>query len=91
MVAAIKQIVTVGPEGKIEIPRSNLVPGTQAEITVVPQGANKDEQGEGDEFLANLDKLQKLMKLDRARAEKWMEENRELRKGIGKGLDSSGH
>jgi hypothetical protein len=91
MVAAIKQIVTVGAEGRIEIPRSALAPGTRVEVNVVPQPAEKTEQSDRDSFLENLDKLQKMMNLDRASAEKWMDENRELRKGIGKHLDSSGH
>lgn len=91
MVAPIKQIVTIGPEGKIEIPRSGLPPGTEAEVTVVPRVVENREATQKDQFLEALDKLQKMMNLDEAAAKKWMEENNELRKGFGRRLDSLGY
>jgi len=46
MVAAIKQIVTVGPGGVIEIRSPQLPPGTRAEVIILVEAETRSEQTE---------------------------------------------
>ena len=80
MVAAIRQTVTIGPGGKIEVQSPELLEGRRADVTVVmeesPSIARK---------LAALDRLEKSLNLDEAKAEAWKREVREERRSWGPG------
>lgn len=65
MVAQIRQIVTVGKDGRIEIPDSGLPIGSRAEVTVTPVPIETVSQ------LEAFNALQASMRLDRAAAEAW--------------------
>jgi hypothetical protein len=73
MVAPIRQIVTVGKDGRIEILDSGLPGGTRAEVTVTPVPKETLSQ------LEALKALQASLKLDRAAAEAWAQQVREER------------
>ncbi|HZZ43126.1 MAG TPA: hypothetical protein VFE58_09320 [Tepidisphaeraceae bacterium] len=77
MVAAIKQHLTVDPDGNIVIRGTNLTPGTSAEVIVLinPPTTDTPEQTPLEAFRA----LQASFNLDKAAADKWAAENRELR------------
>jgi hypothetical protein len=79
MVAAIKQHVTVDPDGNIVLRGTALPPGTKAEVIVLVDDAPAAVAPQPDSFLAALDALQKSMNLDRATAERWAAEARTLR------------
>jgi hypothetical protein len=79
MVAAIKQLVTVDPDGNIVVHGAALPPGTKAEVIVLVDEAPTAATPQPDPFIAALDALQKNMSLDRATAERWAAEARTLR------------
>jgi len=69
MVAAIRQHVTVGEGGVIEVRSPELRPGARAEVIVlVEQGGTSGRPLN----LAALDALQQSMKLDAESAAAWM-------------------
>jgi hypothetical protein len=49
MVAAIKQTVTVGPGGVVQVTSPELQPGTRAEVIVLVQSIDQKCQPSGDE------------------------------------------
>ena len=79
MVAAIKQTVTVGEGGRIEIPTSHLAPGTRVDVVVQVDQPSAGTAGESQ--LDALRALQASMQLDAAAAERWAQEVRAERDG----------
>ena len=80
MVAAIKQHVTVDPDGNIVIRGTDLTPGTRAEVIVLVEPApSPPASTEGQARLAAFRALQAAFNLDRASAERWSAETRSLR------------
>lgn len=82
MVAAIKQQVTVDPDGNIILRGIAVPPGTRAEVIVLfdeSPASTAAAPPHADPFLTALDALQKGMNLDRAAAERWAAETRTLR------------
>lgn len=79
MVAAIKQQVTVDPDGNIILRGMAVPPGTRAEVIVLfdeaPAPVSANAQPKLDAFRA----LQAAFNLDRAAAERWAAETRTLR------------
>ena len=79
MVAAIKQVVTVGAGGRIEISAPELRAGSRAEVIIlVPQEPCATPDG----ALAALDQLQQSVKLDRRSADAWIREVSDERRAI---------
>jgi len=70
MVAPIKQIVTVGEDGRIELRASGFPAGTRAEVTVTPVATGTEPT------LEAFRTLQTALKLDQATAEAWAKEVR---------------
>jgi hypothetical protein len=73
MVAAIRQTVTVGPDGRIEIRSSQLQPGTKAEVIILPESSQVSQP------LILLTELQNSLKLDDAAAQAWARQARDER------------
>jgi hypothetical protein len=69
MVAAIKQLVTVQPGGRVEISSSELTPGTQAEVIVLVENGRSPTP---DEQLRALETLQHGLQLTPATAAEWL-------------------
>jgi hypothetical protein len=76
MVAAIRQLVTEGSDGRIEIRAPELRAGAQAEVIVLMQ----DTSSAG---VVALDLLQNAMKLDAAGAARWTEQVKAERAAFG--------
>jgi hypothetical protein len=84
MVRAVKQTVTVGPGGMVEIRSPELLEGSRAEVIVlVESAATTPTQQEIAERLEALDRLQKALNLTPESAEKWMAEIRQEREAFG--------
>lgn len=79
MVAAIKQHVTVDPDGNIVIRGTDLTPGTQAEVIVLVEPAAEPADKDAQRRLEAFRTLQQAFNLDRAAAERWAAETRTLR------------
>ena len=80
MVAAIRQTVTVGADGRIEIRSPDLRPGAQAEVIVFVESATPQPP------LTQLEALQKLqatINLTPEGARQWMDEVRAERRALG--------
>ena len=73
MVAAIKQLLTVQHDGRLEIRAPELRAGEQAEVIVLvqPQGPAKTLTP-----LEALDALQRSLRLDQKSADAWMQQVR---------------
>ena len=80
MVAAIRQLVTVQPGGRVEIRSSELTPGTQAEVIVLVETDRSDTSGGK---LRALDALQQRLQLNSARAAEWVTQARAERAAFG--------
>lgn len=70
MVQAIREIVTVGPDGSIHFNAPQLVPGTTAQVIVLIESAN----GTASSRLEALRVLQQNIKLTCDAAEAWIAE-----------------
>ncbi len=79
MVAAIKQIVVVGAGGQIELRATQLPPGSQAEVTVVPLGSSPNAP------VKALDALQASLALNRDAAAEWAAQVRNERLSFPRG------
>ena len=73
MVAAIRQSVTVGQDGRIEIRSPQLLPGTKAEVIVMVESAQAISPQ------AALDELQRSMRLNQETAQAWIDQVRDER------------
>jgi hypothetical protein len=60
MERALRQTIVVGPLGRVEIPQSDLLPGTTAEIIVLPIGETKDDTSLSKSRAATLSRMQEL-------------------------------
>jgi hypothetical protein len=76
MVAPIRQIVTVGDDGLIEIRAAHLPPGSKAGVTVMPV---EPPQQTAHQTIEALNALQKSLNLDEKTANEWIESVREAR------------
>ena len=80
MVAAIRQTVTVGSGGKVEIQSPELREGATAEVIVLLDEAPATTPAER---VALWRRLQKSMKLSAEQAAAWAEEVRQERRAFG--------
>ena len=78
MVAAIRQTVTVGPGGRVEVQSPRLKEGSRAEVIVLLE----EPTGPAGQ-LAAFDRLQKRLNLDARRAREWSEQARAERESFG--------
>jgi hypothetical protein len=79
MVAPIRQIVTVGADGQIELRVSSLPAGSRAEVTVVPAPADVGAS------LQALDELQASLRLSRQQAGEWAKQIQTERESFPRG------
>lgn len=79
MVAALRQIVTVGEGGRIEVRSPELKEGERAEVIVLLE----EQPISIAHMLAALDKLQESLKLDDTKTEQWIRAAREEREAFG--------
>ena len=79
MVAALRQTVTIGQGGRIEVRSPELKEGEQAEVIVLLEERPTSVARK----LAALDKLQKSLNLDNAKADEWIRAAREEREMLG--------
>lgn len=79
MVAAIRQTVTIGQDGRIEVRSPELKEGERAEVIVLLE----EQPISIARKLAALDKLQKSLNLDEAKAAEWIRTAREEREAFG--------
>jgi len=82
MTAAIRQTVTVGPGGKVEVQSAELTEGARAEVIVLVESA-KHSQSTAQEQLEALKKLQDSFKLTPETTQKWIDEARAERQSWG--------
>lgn len=85
MLRAVRQHVTIGPEGSIAIRSPDLLPGAQAEVIVL---LDEDEATGAAALdpaarLAALDEVQRLLNLTPEKADAWLWEIREEREALG--------
>ena len=79
MTAAIRQTVTVGPGGRIEVRSPDLAEGSRAEVIVLVEQSPESISRK----LGALDKLQKSLNLDEQKMREWMGVVREEREAFG--------
>lgn len=80
MVRAVRQTVTVGPCGSIELRSSELPVGSRAEVIVLVDSAPESPtQQEIAERLAALDEIQRRLALTPEATEAWLKQVREER------------
>jgi CelD/BcsL family acetyltransferase involved in cellulose biosynthesis len=80
MVAAIRQTVTVQPDGRIEIRSPELIPGAQADVIVIVEEAR---HASPDDRVALWRQLQQSMNLTPEAARQWIEQARAERQAWG--------
>jgi len=78
MVAAIRQTVTVGPGGRVEVQAPELTEGSRAEVIVLVENVTSPAAQ-----LAAFERLQAGLNLDAARARQWSEQARTERESFG--------
>ncbi|MGB7159289.1 MAG: hypothetical protein WBD40_14570 [Tepidisphaeraceae bacterium] len=78
MVAAIRQTVTIGAGGRVEVQSPQLKEGSRAEVIVLLEDPSSPASK-----LAALDRLQKSLNLDETRAREWIRQAREERQAFG--------
>ena len=78
MVAAIRQTVTVGAGGRVEVQSPELEEGARAEVIVLVEQAIAPTSP-----LAAFERLQKCLSLDAARAAQWSNQVRDERQSFG--------
>lgn len=84
MVKAIRQHVTVGPGGIVEVQSPDLPVGAEAEVIVlVDQPASAPNAADAAERLAAFRKLRKELNLTPESAAKWIDELRQMRDEFG--------
>ena len=81
MVAALRQTVTVGPGGRVEVQSPQLKEGARAEVILLLEEAAASTAPTGQ--LAALDRLQKRLNVDEARAQQWSSQVRAERESFG--------
>jgi hypothetical protein len=79
MVRAIREIVTVGPDGAIRLQSPEIHHGVRAEVIVLLDPGQNTTTPSSDP-LAALDTLQKSLSLDSARAQQWADRSADERK-----------
>lgn len=84
MVAAIRQTVTVGAGGRVEVQSPQLKEGARAEVIVLLEEPPSAEATVAAK-LAALDQLQRSLNLDEARAREWVNQVRQERQSFGPG------
>jgi hypothetical protein len=77
MVQAIREFVTVGPNGTVKVQAPALREGSRAEVIVLLEPV---ADARSDDRLAALDALQRSVKLDESRAKEWASSNTVERK-----------
>jgi hypothetical protein len=80
MTAAIRQTVTVGPGGRIEVRSPDLTEGSRAEVIVLVETS---AQATAQSQLEALKKLQDSLKLTPEAAQNWIAEARAERQAWG--------
>ena len=85
MVRAVKQHVTVAPDGSIAIRSPDLPPGACAEVIVLLESADSTEAAPPDPAarLVAFKELQRQLNLTPEKAEAWLKEIREEREAWG--------
>jgi hypothetical protein len=78
MVAAIRQTVTVGPGGRVEVQAPELTEGARAEVIVLLEHPSVPAAQ-----LAAFERLQAGLKLDEAGARQWAAHARAERESFG--------
>ena len=74
MVAAIRQLITVGEDGRIEVRSSQLRHGDVAEVIVLLNSSEPEpEANQPHRLTAALDQLQQSLKLSATTAAAWTE------------------
>jgi hypothetical protein len=77
MVRAIREIVTVGPDGRIELQASELPQGSRAEVIVLIES---DPAKPAPDALEAFDALQRSLAMTPEAAEEWVRRAAEERK-----------
>ena len=85
MVAAIRKILTVSPQGTLEIRSPELSPGTQAEVIVLLGISPALQTAQPHATLQALDALQQSLALKASTAQKWIALARAERQAFGRG------
>lgn len=75
---ALRQIVTIGPGGRVEVQSPQLKEGDRAEVTVVVEEVESIARK-----LAAFDRLQKSLNLDESKVREWLRVVREERESFG--------
>jgi hypothetical protein len=78
MATAIRQTVTIGSGGRVEVRSPQLKEGSRAEVIVLLEDSTPIATK-----LAALDQLQKSLNLDEARAREWVRQVRDERESFG--------
>lgn len=84
MVRAVRQQVTVGPDGSVAIRSPELPPGARAEVIVLVESLGTPEPQPTDAAarLALLDEIQRKLNLTPEKTEAWLKQVREEREAV---------
>lgn len=85
MVAAIRKILTVTPQGTLEIRSPELEPGTQAEVIVLLGTTPTDSAKQTPPTLQAWEALQRELALDPQATQKWIAQAQTERRSFGRG------